>query len=246
MPIQQPYAEIVSKVMSEVNGLTMTPPESLEMTIRLALASVDNKTPGVLAEFGAWKGGSSFAMLLAQRYVYGKIIKPVYIFDSFQGLPVASEPDGPLAFQYQSDPDHPWYQDNCRAPVAEVREAAKNFNFSDEEAIIIPGWFEDTFPSFESKLRDLQISLLRIDCDFYEPVRYVLDRAAHLVIDEGAIILDDYYFWDGCARAVHSYLSYNNLSWRLRPIGYPELVGAWMVKRSHRADLTHGSSALHA
>ena len=39
-------------------------------------------------------------MLLAQRYKYGRIVKPVWMFDSFEGLPPADDRDGPLAVQY--------------------------------------------------------------------------------------------------------------------------------------------------
>ena len=237
---------IVAKVIKEVAPYSMTPPESLDMTIRLTINSIEAGHTGVLAEFGAWKGGSSFAMLLAQRYIFGRIIKPVYIFDSFQGLPPATEEDGPLAVKYQTDKDHPWYQDNCKASLSSVIQVAASFGFSEDEAVIVPGWFEDSFESQKAPLNENGVCLLRIDCDFYKPVRFVLDKVAHMVVDEGAIIFDDYYFWDGCARAVHSYLSDHDLSWRIRPIGYPELVGAWLVKRSHREDMTHGSNALHA
>jgi O-methyltransferase len=37
-----------------------------------------------------------------------------------------------------------------------------------------------------------------------------------MVVDSGLIIIDDYYAWDGCARAVHDYLSEIKSPSRLR------------------------------
>jgi hypothetical protein len=39
---------------------------------------------------------------------------------------------------------------------------------------------------------------------------------AQYVVPGGLIILDDYYYWDGTAKAVHDFLSNNNLIERIR------------------------------
>jgi len=185
-------------------------------------------------ECGTWMGGASFAMLLAQRYAFGRIVKPVWMFDSFQGLPPASPRDGPAARSWQNDVRGPTYRDNCTAPLNEVTMARRHFGFTDSEAVIVPGWFDDTLPASRAALSAEKIALLRIDCDWYNPVSLCLAELAPAVVDEGRIILDDYYVWDGCARAAHDFLSRNDLPWRLRAIGRGEDVGAWMVKSSGR------------
>lgn len=154
------------------------------------------------------------------------------MFDSFQGLPSVDERDGPLALQYQQETDAPGYFDNCRAPLEKVQAAIEDFGFSSTEAIVVPGWFQDTIPPHLPSLEKSRIAVLRVDCDWYEPVLYVLQNLAHLVSDGGAIILDDYYAWDGCARATHDYLSRHALSWRIRSMD--KFYGAWMIKRAHR------------
>jgi O-methyltransferase len=63
-------------------------------------------------------------------------------------------------------------------------------------------------------------------------VSYVLDELAPCITDDGAIILDDYFAWDGCARATHDYLSRNSLAWRIRSMD--KFYGAWMIKRDYR------------
>ena len=85
------------------------------------------------------------------------------------------------------------------------------------------------------ELAGTKIAMLRIDCDWYDPVMLVLEQLEPLVSDEGIVIVDDYYAWDGAARSVHDYLSRRNLAYRLRQIGSQTLpVGAWFIKRSAR------------
>ena len=223
---------LAKRIIGEVRPYTMVPDENLTVTIGLVLDAIESGRTGDIVECGAWFGGSSFAMLLAQRYAFGRIVKPVWMFDSFEGLPKAETRDGQMALQYQAATDAPGYLDNCRAPLDQVQEAARKFGFSDDEAIIVPGWFEETLPRHVPKLSELGISVLRIDCDWYAPVSLVLDQLAQLVPEEGAIILDDYFAWDGCARATHDFLSRNDLCWRVRSMD--RFTGAWIVKRLFR------------
>jgi O-methyltransferase len=175
-------------------------------------------------------------MLLVQRYKYGRIIKPVWMFDSFQGLPPADERDGPLAAAYQRDVDSPYYYDNCSAALGEVRIAIKHFGFSEEECRVVPGWFSDSLPPKTTTLGREGIALLRVDCDWYEPVRFVLDTLLPHTTDDARVILDDYYFWDGCARATHDFLAGSGQAYRIRTIG--EFVGAWFEKKGVRTDVS--------
>ena len=228
--------QVVQRVLEDVKPFTMVHVDGLAATISLTLAAIDEDLPGDLVECGTWMGGCSFAMLLAQRYVYGRIVKPVWMFDSFQGLPPVDERDGPSAAAWQSRTDSEWYFDNCKAPIETVRAAVRNFGFAEAEVSIIPGWFEDTLSVHRPALEARGIAVLRVDCDWYEPVTCVLDQLGTLVVDEGKIIIDDYFFWDGCARAVHDHLSRNDLPWRIRSIGTDVHVGAWMIKRPFRSE----------
>ncbi len=224
--------EITARVISETRLYTMVPSENLAQTIKLTVDAVEADRPGDLVECGAWKGGSSFSMLLAQRYRFGRIVKPVWMFDSFQGLPPADERDGPLALRYQREIDAPGYLNNCTAPLDQAQAAINSFGFANTEAILVDGWFSETIPAHRATLSRSGIAVLRIDCDWYEPVLYVLEELAPYVADEGAVILDDYYAWDGCARATHYYLSRHSLAWRIRSMD--KFYGAWMIKRDHR------------
>ena len=77
---------LIKQVIGEVRPWTMVPDEGLATTIKLTIGAINTGIPGDLVECGVWKGGCSFAMLLAQRYAYGQISRPVWMFDSFQGM----------------------------------------------------------------------------------------------------------------------------------------------------------------
>jgi hypothetical protein len=222
--------EAVARAIREVADYTMVPWPCLEFTIESAFEAIDSGRGGDLVECGVWMGGSSFAMLLAQRYRYGRIVKPVWMFDSFEGLPPVEERDGPAAARYQANTASPLYFDNCRAPLPAVLDAVEKFGFAPDEAIVVPGWFNETVPGERAELAERGIGFLRVDCDWYEPVSYILDTLADLVPEGGRILMDDYYAWDGCARATHDYLSRNDHCWRIFSIQHNS--GAFMIKRA--------------
>jgi O-methyltransferase len=226
----------VAQIISQVRPYSMVPDDGLALTIYSTIYAIEEGLTGDLVECGAWRGGCSFAMLLAQRAKYGSIIRPIWMFDSFQGLPPVDVRDGPAAAKYQATPDSPDFFDNCKASLKEVRDSVAFFGFSPTECIVVPGWFEATFPENLPKLLERRIAMLRIDCDWYSPVKLTLDQMGPLVVENGIIILDDYFTWDGCARATHDYLSQNNLPYRIE--SRPSRIGAWMVKqtngRAHR------------
>jgi O-methyltransferase len=100
---------------------------------------------------------------------------------------------------------------------------------------LVPGWFDETVPPLARRLRGEGIALLRLDGDWYESTTVCLEHLEPLVHEEGVIVIDDYYAWDGCARAVHDYLSRHDLPYRLR--GIPSGNGAYVIKRAARTDM---------
>lgn len=157
------------------------------------------KLSGVIVECGVWKGGMIAAI--------SEIIKDnkYYLFDSFEGLPKAKEIDGKAAIKWQINKQSKLYFDNCKASVNDAEIAMKLAKAKDYE--IQKGWFKDTLYKFNEK-----IAVLRLDGDWYESTTECLENLFDKVVKGGVIIIDDYYTWDGCSRAVHDYLSKNNLA----------------------------------
>ena len=171
----------------------------------LQLAERVHQLPGCIVECGVWRGGMSAAI--------AEVLGPdrqYHLFDSFAGLPPAQSIDGLAALRWQSMTDHPDYHENCSATAAQatatfLRSGCPHFTLHQ-------GWFADTVPT----ATDLgPISLLRLDGDWYESTLTCLRYLYPQVASSGLTLIDDYYTWDGCARATHDYLSEARVTDRL-------------------------------
>src|SRR6266404_3274807 len=162
----------------------------------LKIAHSFRHIPGCVIECGVWRGGmiAGFADVLGPDREY-------FLFDSFEGLPLAQEIDGPAALRWQANTQSPGYLDNCKAAADDARtamglSAAAHFS-------LLKGWFDETIPPFSPPG---PIAVLRLDADWYESTFTCLKYLYPHVAPGGVVIIDDYEPWDGCARAVHEFL----------------------------------------
>lgn len=161
----------------------------------LQIARKSSKIQGDVVECGVWRGGmiAGIAELLGKEKKY-------HLYDSFEGLPEAKEIDGKGAIDWQKNTAGDYYFDNCKA---EIEFAEKAMNLSGAPFACYKGWFCDTLPSNTLS----QISLLRLDGDWYDSTMDCLKHLFPKVVKGGVVLIDDYHTWDGCSRAVHDYLS---------------------------------------
>lgn len=228
------HADMLSELARELAPHTVVDPAGLIFTWSRALSLIQAGTPGVLVECGTWFGGCAFGMALAQKRAFGRVVRPVHMLDSYEGLPPATTRDGPAALHYQAHPEDPSFLENCRAPLERVLATREALGLTEAECVIVKGWFADTVPPLAPVLRRAGgIAILRVDCDWYDPVRLVLDQFMPLVPQTGIVILDDYYAWDGAARAAHDWLSANDAPYRIRQ-GGEGLPWSWFEKRPGR------------
>jgi O-methyltransferase len=160
---------------------------------------------GCIVECGVWRGGMSAGM--------AEVLGPdreYFLFDSFEGLPPATELDGEYARDWQKDTQGATYFDNCRAPIEFADQAMKLSGASSYR--LVKGWFENTLPPFEPPS---PIAVLRLDGDWYESTMTALESLFKYLARDGIVILDDYHTWDGCSRAVHDFLSRHQLTARI-------------------------------
>ena len=172
----------------------------------LLLAKKAKNLQGAIVECGVWRGGMSAGMatILGTDRDY-------YLYDSYEGLPDAGKYDGQDAIDYQKEPGAKNYFDNCTAEISFAQEAMKKAGVSN--AKFIKGWFKDTVPHHDEKVK---IAVLRLDGDWYDSIMDCLVHLYDYVVEGGIIILDDYHVWDGCTRAVHDFLSERKLALRIR------------------------------
>ena len=155
------------------------------------------------------------AMMLAQKAVFGRVVKPVYMLDSFEGLPPITMKDGANAEAFARG-DWGTEYDNCKVDIETVRSWLGSVGLQEGDYILVKGWFDRTAPELATRLINSGIAVLRLDGDWYESTRTCLDNLAPIVSENGHIIIDDYYCFDGCARAVHDYLSASQRPCRIR------------------------------
>jgi len=162
---------------------------------------------GLVVECGVWRGGMSAGMaeVLGPARIY-------YLFDSFEGLPSADpELDGKAAIGWQADTTSPHYFNNCRAEISFAETAMQRSGVPDYR--LVKGWYKDTLRAFKPPA---SIAVLRLDCDWYEPTTQCLEALYQHLLPGGLLLLDDYYTWDGCVRAVQDFLARASLPERIR------------------------------
>lgn len=172
----------------------------------LMLARGAANVEGCVVECGTWKGGmlAGIAEVLGpQRRYFG--------FDSFEGLPPAKEIDGRAALAWQSDTASPHFHENCRASRRDAEIAMQRSGAKHVE--LVAGWFDHTLPKWTAPE---PIALLRLDADWYDSTRTCLEHLMPQMAANGLVIIDDYYTWDGCARAVHDWIADTQVPVRIR------------------------------
>jgi len=171
----------------------------------LALCNKIKNLTGCIVECGVYRGGMIAAMaeLLGTKKSY-------YLFDSFKGLPSAQNIDGQKAKNWQSDKQSPHYFNNCKAEIEFAQKAMEMSGVKKYK--LIKGWFSETMSNFKP---DNKIAVLRLDGDWYKSTKECLNCLYKYVAKNGIIIIDDYYTWEGCSKAIHDFLSENKLSDRI-------------------------------
>ena len=165
---------------------------------------IQNGVEGDLIETGVWRGGATIfmrAVLKAHRVTD----RTVWVADSFEGLPALTEKD--TAFKDDTYVDVATLNDGgplqlgLAVSLDRVKENFNKFGLLDNQVRFLKGWFRDTLRTAPIK----KLSILRIDCDLYQPTRDVLNALYSKVSRGGYVIVDDYNGWPHCKQAVDDF-----------------------------------------
>ncbi len=197
----------LKRIHHEFREYTMTPGWLYVDTLEVAERA--KSLHGCVVECGVWRGGmiAGLARLLGRDRRY-------YLFDSFEGLPPARAIDGEKAIQWQNNPQGRDYNDNCAAPIDYARKAMELSGASSYQ--LVQGWFDKTLPTFDP---GEPIAVLRLDGDWYESTLTCLNLLFDRMAPGGLVLIDDYYVWDGCSRAIHDFLSQRKAVERIKTVG---------------------------
>jgi O-methyltransferase len=184
---------------------SIVPRKRFTHNVLLANRVVD--VPGAVVECGTWRGGMIAALA---EVLHAGPDREFVLFDSFEGLPPASDIDGERAMEWQRSIARS-HLDNLNADVTEAQTSMRMANV---DARVVKGWFDETVPTYAAERP--RIALLRLDGDWYDSTMTCLVHLFPLVVSGGMVIIDDYESFDGCTRAVHDYLSQTDATDRIR------------------------------
>lgn len=168
---------------------------------------------GAYVECGVAAGAQVIAM------AYGAPNKSIYCFDSFEGIPLASNRDyerpGIKGIKESERITLPDPGEECllissgvtSVPEDDFKRHLIEANVMRENIYTIKGWFEETLPKNDIK----EISLLRLDGDLYNSTYVCLKHLFEKVVRGGIIIIDDWQL-RGCREACEDYF---------RTVNYP-------------------------
>jgi O-methyltransferase len=200
-----------SRALFNAAPYTMSTPRRGRVLWELTMETLRKDVQGCLVECGVWRGGSAAIMGMASRSA-GKN-RVLHLFDSFEGLPEPDEKDGASAKIYSGGKASGSLTSirECAATLEEVKSMFKNCTSLPESQLRFHvGWFQHTVPADAKNLGP--IAVLRLDGDWYESTRVCLDHLYPLLSSGGALLLDDYFAWEGCRKATDEYRSQHGIS----------------------------------
>ena len=177
----------------------------LRGVVKVASSAAARNLPGCFVECGVYKGGS--AAVVCSCLWKTDPGKPVHLFDVFTGMPKPGDNDPKEAWEdvgkFVSSPDL-------------VRQTFRSCGLPVDQLHIHQGLFEQTLPDF----KPAPICYLHVDCDWYEPVKMVLEKFYDHVVPGGTIVLDDYGHWSGCRKAFDEFAKARGIAAPLTAIDY--------------------------
>lgn len=204
-------------IMQRVGPYTMTSRSRISALCRAVEFVVQHDIPGDIVECGVWKGGSMMAAALRLQQL-GDQQRKIYLYDTFEGMtaPTVVDEDnrGRSATERMKAEGTGgfWF----REPQEEVRRNLLSTGIDESRLVFIRGPVEQTIPAQIPE----QISILRLDTDWYESTKHELEHLYPKLSVGGTLILDDYGYWRGSRKAVDEYIEKHRLKLLLHRIDH--------------------------
>ena len=174
---------------------------------------VENKDiPGDIIECGVWKGGNLIIASLMRNRM--KFNREIWGYDTFAGMTEPNEFDVKPGFTVNAREKFKALTkrsvvDWCYVPIEDVKSTL-SATCGNLDVKLIKGDVRETLMDQE-KIPD-QVSILRLDTDFYESTKVELEVLYPRVPSGGVVIIDDYGIWQGSKKAVDEYFG-SDLPW---------------------------------
>lgn len=197
--------EWIKAITARVAPYTMTSPERIASLCHAVEYTIKYDIPGDIVECGVWRGGSMMATALTLLHL-GETSRKLHLFDTFEGMSEPTSVDvqaqsgvsAQTMMRAASRADPVW----AYAPIDDVRANLESTGYPSANLFFVKGKVEETIPTNAPE----QIALLRLDTDWYESTLHELRHLYPRLAGKGALIIDDYGYWQGARQAVDEYI----------------------------------------
>lgn len=216
----------MARIIFRIMPYSLVGESGLIQTYQLAARAETGGLQGAFVEMGVARGGCAALIAeVARRHGCGR---PIWLFDSFEGLPEPSAKDFDKAGQRTGEHIRSLDRGSCLGTYEEVhRLLFDDKGFDPKKVFMVKGWFQDTLPDYAQQIGP--IALLRIDADWYESTKCSLENLFDQVVRGGFVIIDDYGTCYGCRRAVDEFIEARQIKVRLF---FDKRGGCWFKKPS--------------
>jgi hypothetical protein len=192
------------KLLSKLLGTNISEGLSIVSCLNKALS-----VPGDVCEFGVAQGTTSALM---SNEIIGLKDRNLWLFDSFEGLPMPTEKDQ-LKDDIFSLGSMEAYKGTMACGLDQVSSRLKEISFPKENTMVVSGFIEQTI-----HLKNLpeKVCFAYVDFDFYEPILIALNFL-HTRMEKGSfVVVDDYdWFSTGAKTAVDEFFEQYQSSYKL-------------------------------
>lgn len=196
---------------------SMTSAERMWAVIQSLKHIIDKKIPGDIIECGVWKGGNILLFSLFLDKHNSK--RNIWAYDTYDGMSDPTDVD--ISFRGadartrleqiaknltgEGEARDKW----CYSGLEEVQSNLLAHVQDIEHIKFVKGKVEDTLKDEQNIPK--QISLLRLDTDWYESTKAELEILYPRLASGGILIIDDYGHWQGSQKAVDEYFAGQNI-----------------------------------
>ena len=188
-------------------GLTLTSRSRMAATMRSLKYISKNEVSGAFVECGIWKGGQIIVGMEQLKLLDD--LREVYLYDTFAGMTEAGELDIDLnnVVAVEELKNTEPAEDNLWVAVSleDVVSNLEKVKYPKEKVHYIVGDVRETL-LVDRNLPE-QISLLRLDTDWFDSTYLELKILYPLLSEGGVLLIDDYGHWNGSKLAADKYFS---------------------------------------
>jgi hypothetical protein len=196
--VEEPFWEIAQKCLP----YSMVLIERLYNIYKTIEYICRHRIPGAIVECGVAAGGS--VMAAAETLVHFQSTdRPIYLYDTFEGMTPPCEYDIDYTGVHQSelDPRALYWPDAGHYEL--IQKNLRLTRYPYDRFVLVKGPVEQTLPGVMPEA----IAFLRLDTDFYHSTRQELIHLFPRVVSGGVLTIDDYGHFLGARKATDDYFA---------------------------------------